>query len=429
MELVHRYSRIYLAWKDHTSEFLSWDKIPHNGSWEFTSPFTSGVSPDMNELTLYNLTDEEFSQFLQGRSITITAGFYNSDLTEKNGGIITKGTIKSSTPMSLDTVDRSIQVNFNHFPDISSDTIKVKKVVKVRVKNTRKKAGGKSATDMIHAYDQKKTKELNTWLNNNPNASSHDRALKRKSIASEKKNYASRIRKSYTASAKSKKAKAKYAKQIKYANLSFKKGTKVSTAIKTIAKKAKVPLGAMKLTYDHKFADTYTVSGSPLNAIKKLADIANTDTYIDGAKLYVREITTGQKADLHLTPDTGLISHPTPSDDGTYNGHKYEAQSLMRHEIKVGALVYIDDSGVKNYGKCVVLSGQREYTTSSSTVTFQFVPHDDYKQAAADKLKKAKESAKKESDKAKLKAKNARAKDGKEKQTAKSKRNSRKTKK
>ncbi|WP_461243681.1 hypothetical protein [Secundilactobacillus muriivasis] len=150
MLLVHRYSRVYITWKGHQKEFLSWDKAPHNGAFEWTSPFTTGVNPDMNQLTLYNLTDDEFGYFLQDRSIAVTAGFYNADATAKNGGLITKGTIKSSTPMSLDGVDRSIQVNFNHFPDISEDTIKVKKVTKVKVKakvkNTRKKAGSKSAT-------------------------------------------------------------------------------------------------------------------------------------------------------------------------------------------------------------------------------------------------------------------------------------------
>ena len=430
MDLVHRYMRIYVTWPKHRKEFLSWDKAPHNTAMELTSPFSIGVKPDMNQLTMYNLTPDEFGCFLEGRSIKATAGFYNADATAKNGGQITKGTIKSSTPMAQDGVDRTVQINFNHFPDISADTIKVKKVTKVRVKqtkNTRKKASGKSATDRIKQYNQKKTKELNSWLKNNPNATAHDRGIKRKNIARQRKAYASRTRKRYTQTAKQKKSKAKYAKQIKYANLSFKKGTTVLTAIRSVAKRAKVPLGPVKLVYNHKFANDYTVSGKPINAIKKLADIASTTCYIYNGKLYIREITTGQKAKLHLTPETGLITHPTPSDDGSYNGQKYEVQSLMRKEIYVGALVYVDD-GIKNLGKCVVLGGQREYTSSSSTVTFQFVPLAAYKKANATRLKKAKTAVSKDKAKAKLKEKNEKAKDAKQRKSVKAKRAARQTK-
>lgn len=431
MDLVHRYMRIYVTWpKKHRKEFLSWDKAPHNGTMELTSPFSTGINPDMNQLTMYNLTSDEFGVFLEGRTVTATAGFYNADATAKNGGQITKGTIKSSTPMAQDGVDRTVQVNFNHFPDISGDVLKVRKVTKVRVtqtKNTRKKASGKSATDRIRQYNQKKTKELNAWLRSNPNATSHDRGIERKKIAAQRKDYASKTRKKYTQTTKQKKSKAKYAKQIKYANLSFKKGTYVSTAIRTIAKKAKIPLGPVKLVYNHRFANDYTVSGKPINAIKKLADIASTTVYIYNGKLYIREITTGQKAKLHLTPETGLLTHPTPSDDGSYSGQKYEAQSLMRKEIYVGALVYVDD-GIKNLGKCVVLGGQREYTSSSSTVTFQFVPLAAYKKANESRLKKAKAAADKDKAKAKLKAKNEKAKDAKQRKSVKSKRANRQAK-
>ncbi len=413
MYLVHPYMRIYVKWKGNQKIYLSWDKPPHNGTMELTSPFTSGVNPDMNQLTLYNLTKDEFGDFLQGRTIEATSGFYNSDYTYKNGGLITKGTIKSSTPMAQDGVDKTVQVNFNHFPDISADTIKVKKTVKVRVKNTRKKASGKSATELIRTYNAKKTKELNSWLKNNPNATVHEKALKRKGIAAQRKKYSAKTRKKYAQTAKRKKSKAKYAKQVKYENLSFKAHTKTSTMIKSVAKKAKIPLGAVKLIYDRKYPNGYTVSGKPINAIKKLADGASTTVVIKNGKLYIREITTGQKDTVTLNPKSGLLSHPTPTDDDTYNGQKFEVQCLMYKEIDVGALVNVDDTGLKNYGKCVVLSGQREFTASSSTITFQFVPYDAYKKANASKLKKAKSAAAKDSAKAKLKAKNKRAKDGK----------------
>lgn len=426
MYFVHRYLRIHVQWKGHHKEFLSWDKAPHNGTFELTSPFTTGVNPDMNQLILYNLTKEQFGYFLQGRTILATAGFYNADATAKNGGLIAKGTIKSSTPMAQDGVDRTVQVNFNHFPDISADVIKVKKVtkVKVTVKNTRKAASGSTSTGLLKQYNQRKTKELKSWLKNNPNATSHERGIKRRQIARQRKAYSSKVRKTHTRKQKDKTVKAQYAKQIKYANLSFKAGTKTSTIIRSIAKRAHVPLGAVKLTYDRKYPNGYTVSGKPINAIKRLADSASTTVTIMNGKLYIREITTGQKAKLHLTPETGLISHPTPSDDGEYNGQKFEAQALMRKEINVGTLVYIDD-GVKNYGKCVVLSGQREYTASSSTVTFQFAPYSAYKDAKSSRLKKAKKAAGKDQAKAKLKAKNEQAKDHKRQEIKRKRRNAR----
>lgn len=421
MYMVHPYLRIYLKWKNNERVYLSWDKPPHNGTMELTAPFTTGVKPDMNQLTLYNLTKDELAEFLEKRTIVATAGFYNSDYTYKNGGMITKGNIKSSTPLAQDGVDRTIQVNFNHFPEISEEPIKVKKVTKVKVANSRKKASGKSAAELIRAYNQKKTKELNSWLKNNPNASAHVRALERKKISGQRKRYASKTRKKYSKKTRAKAAKAKYVKQIKYANLSFKAGTKASTIIRTVAKKGKIPLGAIKLTYDRKFPNGYTVSGKPINALNKLANSSSTTAYIENGKLNIREITTGQKAKLQLTPETGLISHPSPTDDGTYNGQKFEAQCLMRKEIYVGALVYVDD-GIKNYGKCVVLGGQREFTANSSTITFQFVPYSAYKTANAAKLKKAKSAAAKDRAKAKLKAKNKRAKDSKRRSAVKAKR-------
>ncbi|KRM93580.1 hypothetical protein FC56_GL000294 [Lentilactobacillus senioris DSM 24302 = JCM 17472] len=431
MNFVHRYLRVYVKWSGHQKHFLSWDKAPNNRSIEMTSPFTTGVNPDMNSLTLYNLTKDEFNYFQKGRQVAITAGFYNSDASAKNGGLITTGTIKSMTPMSLDGVDRSIQINFNHFPDISEDVIKVKKVTKVRVAvkaSARKKAGTVSVSDLISAYSKAKTVEYKKWLAAHPKATSHERGRKQKEFTKARKKYNSTIRKKHSKKTKTKKAQAHYAKQVHYANLSYKKGTKASTIIKDIAKRAHIPLGAVKLNYDHKYANGFTVSGKPLSAIKKVADGANTDIVIEGSKLYIREITTGQKATLKLNPETGLISHPTPSDDGAYDGQKFEAQALMRKEVRVGALVYIDD-GVKNYGKCVILSGQREYTTSTSTVTFQFVPYNAYKKANAASLKKAKANAAKDKAKAKLKEKNDRAKDKVKKDATRKKRRKRKTKK
>ena len=412
MYFVHRYARVYVQWKGHQVEFLSWDKAPNNRAFEFTSPFTIGVNPDMNSLTMYNLTDKEFGYFLQGRTIIVTAGFYNADASAKNGGIIAKGTIKSSTPIALDGTDRTVQVNFNSFPDISADTIKVKQVkkVKVGIKNGRKSSSGKTMTDYISEYNHKKQAEIDKWIKDNPNATAHERALMRKKLNGQKKAHSAKIRKKYAKTKKTKAATSKMVKQVSYVNLHYKAGTKALTIIKDVAKRAKVPLGTVKLNYNHKFANGYTVGGKPINAIKKIADSANTPVFIENGKLYIREITTGQKANLHLTPETGLISHPTPSDDGEYDGQKYEAQCLMRKEIHVGALIYVND-GVKNYGKSVVLSGQREYTTSTSTVTFQFVPYAAYQKAQADSLKKAKQTAAKDKAKADLKTKNKRVKD------------------
>lgn len=428
MNFVHRYLRVYVKWDGNEKHFLSWDKAPNNRSIDLTSPFSIGVDPDMNQLTMYDLNSEEFGYFKKDRNIAITAGFYNSDITAKNGGLITSGTIKSETPVSIEGSDRSIQINFNHFPDISADVIKVKKEKKVRVstQSSRKAAGSTSVTDLINNYSKAKTVEYKKWLADHPKATSHQRGQKQKEYTKQRKKYASKVRKKYSKKNKIKKEKAQYAKQTSYGNLTYKKGTKASTIIRDIAKRAHIPLGAVKLNYDHKYANGYTVSGKPLNAIKKVADSANTDVAIKGNKLYIREITTGQKVTLTLNPKTGLLSHPTPSDDGEYGGQKYETQCLMRSEIDVGSLINIDDTGEKNFGKCVVLGGQREYSSSSSTITFQFVPYSAYKKAKDKSLKKAKSNAAKDKAKAKLKEKNDKAKDSKRKQAIKNKRNKRK---
>lgn len=423
MDLIKRYARIYIIWKNHQVSFLSWDDAPNNRSLEFTLPFASGINTDINSLTMYNLNAKEMGYFLQGRTIVISAGFYNEDYSSKNGGIIAKGTIKSSTPLSLDGNDRTIQVNFNSFPEFSAKLLQTKKN-KTGIKNDRKSSSGKTLSSFIADYNEKKKSELSKWIKNNPNATTREMEIEKKTVSNKIKRHSAISRKRYVEHIKSKSRKSKMTSQVAYKNLHFKSGTTVLSIIKTISKKAKIPIGSIKVNYNHRFANGYTVRGRPLIAIKKLADSANTDIFITGGKLYVREETYGEKATLNLTQETGLISHPTVSDDGYYGGQKYEAQSLMRQEIHVGALIYIND-GVKNYGKCVVIGGTHEYSTSSSTVTFQFVPYAAYQNAKSTRLKKDKKKIAQEKTKAVIRARKKRQKDLKNIKSIKNKRHKR----
>ncbi|QBJ03308.1 tail protein [Lactobacillus phage 3-SAC12] len=377
-------------------------KSPYNGAVDFSSAFSLGTKPENNKLTFYNLTDSQFALLEQGAQVTVYGGFYNADMTAHMGGKIITGTIQSSTPTSYEGQNHTVEVTFNHMPKITSKHIKVKKVTYKTVKSAskRKKASGGNATEKINTNNKRLTQVFYKWEKNNPNSTVQQRKAKHKQIIAEKKRYASNMRKKASVSSKKTATKKKKTKVVKYVNLHFKKGTRASTIIRNIAKRVGLPIGKLNLEYDHKFANGYTVSKSPLNGIADVAKTANTPVYFLNGKIYVQKITASKKKKIILSPETGLTSSPTPSGDGAYKGMQMEAQCLMRYDIGIGTVANIS-SGFKKYGDCIIIGGVREFTSSTATVTFQFVPLKVYNSVQKENLSKDKKKSAKDRVKAK----------------------------
>lgn len=162
----------------------------------------------------------------------------------------------------------------------------------------------------------------------------------------------------------------------KKVNMSFAPGTRVSTVIRRVAKKAGITLGKVKLAKPKAACKSgYTASGNPVTTIKKLAKLGGSRAYRCRGVLTIDDLSKadGHNEHLYLTMKqpgkhggTGLIAYPTYNQDDD-SKPTVEIQTLLFHQINVGSLIQVDNSYFS--GTKRVQSGQHVCDDSSFTTT------------------------------------------------------------
>lgn len=154
---------------------------------------------------------------------------------------------------------------------------------------------------------------------------------------------------------------------------SYKKGVKTSTIIRDLASAINLKIKVLDLPTDKVQKKGYSVSGSVLDAIERLADDCNASFYFSKGHLYIRDIRKGDNRKFVLTSTTGLIGSPELFErkyqNKTVKGYKVDA--LLQHNVSTAAILSLSCKTVK--GKFRVISGKHVATRNDFQTQFDCI--------------------------------------------------------
>lgn len=399
MELVHFYQKIVL---DDDLTVVSTYLQGHDAQMEVTYNFSNQDTPSDTDITIHGLTKETANQFKVGSQISYYAGFYNDDWTENNIACLLTANITSVNQLKWDSGDWYLHLTIQD--GIKNDQNKVIKIAKskqVRVKSTNKSG---TYRKQMKSFEDKANKARQDWLQANPNATRQQKHVEYLQTQNSIKAFRTQLKGSQNRATQKANKQKVYRNKTVYKFLSFKSGTKGSTIIKSIAKKAGIKISEMKLVYDHKYANGYTARKKALSCIQDIAKDCKTDMFYQNGKLVIKSFVKNKHLDYTCVPQSGLIAPPSLSDDSE-DKNIYEATILFNPKITTGVIFRIDDSSFSGFcDDVIVTSGNASLSPlDTPTMTINFKKLSQYKKEQANAIKKVKsEDAK---TKAKLDAK------------------------
>ena len=127
-------------------------------------------------------------------------------------------------------------------------------------------------------------------------------------------------------------------------NITFAAGTRASTIVREVARRAKMSLNFVSINNDKTYADGYTAEGHPLEVLSSIADDTKTSLFYLRGKLTFAFIFKGRVAESFLlTPSTGLVGSPTSQsrdedwkdgdDDDGYGRWSFSCTSILNYHL------------------------------------------------------------------------------------------------
>lgn len=407
MELVRFYQHLTLTKKNGDKfDIISDGRLPYVLPLGHTNNYSQSTSPSTTEITVQNLTPAHQVEFVKGLQIDLSAGWIGSDGTSGIFKTCTHGTISSVTPPNEGDDDNTLVFNVKDGGDYDSiKTIKIK-----TSKMVRERASQKELKTAISAYSKKQDTAYTKWKKEHPKATSTQISAKKKAVSAIKRKYTSNARATYNKTKKELDAKKKMKKKTVYEYMSFKKNTKSSTIIKAIAKKAGIKIDELKLATDHVWINGYTAKKKPMDCIREIAKACATDIAYPHGKLIIKNIKSGNKLNLYIQKETGILAKAVKQTDG--DGKTWQLSFLYR-SITVGDVFHYKDDRLD--GWVIVLNGTNAYEIGGTPTSSPVVElYSDYQKAQEKKInaqKKKDRDAKKKADKeATKKAKTKRTK-------------------
>lgn len=153
--------------------------------------------------------------------------------------------------------------------------------------------------------------------------------------------------------------------------ITFKKGTKASTILKTLINKTGTPIAVFKVRRDYTYKDEQKVDGNLQENIKRYSEVCGVSTYINKGKVYCRYLKEGDALDFTLSEDTGLIGSPSEfeseialedSKKETIKG--YECECLLQHRFSAGGRVTLKSRDVS--GTYRICSGTHTFNIAEA---------------------------------------------------------------
>ncbi|WP_230678525.1 phage protein [Lacticaseibacillus zhaodongensis] len=171
---------------------------------------------------------------------------------------------------------------------------------------------------------------------------------------------------------------SRYKKQ----HITFKKGSKASTIIKSVAAKAGIDLTYVSLKTDKTYKDGYTADGHPMDTLSDIADDCKTSLFYLRGKLRIQYIYGGANTGtFELTNQTGLLQSPTresrdddwvdDDDDDGLGKYSWSVDSVLNYKICPFSKATIKTPYVNT--SMMVLNGEHEFDGDQPTTSFEAV--------------------------------------------------------
>lgn len=140
----------------------------------------------------------------------------------------------------------------------------------------------------------------------------------------------------------------------------FKKGIKGDQILKELAKAINLKIAVIKLPKNVVYKKGFSVNGSIVDAMKKIAKDCEASFYISRSNVYIRSIKEGDNTKFILNSDTGLIGSPEyfeeEKDGKVVKG--YKVKSLLQYRMNTASIIELQSVFVK--GKFRVRKGKHQ---------------------------------------------------------------------
>lgn len=356
-------------------------------SFEISSTESTDGSVGTSTITVYNLPKKLKAFVTKKANVRIYAGYLSETGVASTVGLLTEGQVSSITNNTYDSADKSFSFNIKDGADYSGiKEIKVKSTTAVRSASAQK-----SVTQLISKYKQSQSTKLAKWKKTHPKATSKQLRSYKATLATEMSAYRKRVQQKYTKQKATASKTKKTTSKVKYKPLTFAKGTKASSIIKALAKKAGIKIYGMKLVNDKAYTKGYTASSKPYTAIKSIAKACDTPITRPHGQLYICDPSTKKKTNVYIQESTGMIGQPEKQDDSDDKLTHYQVVVMLRRSLVAGAIFHL--KSLSYTGWVIVNSAQWDISDDTFTNTLDVTPYSQYvkkqKKTVADAKKKA----------------------------------------
>lgn len=402
MELVHFYLKLIL---DGNFTLVSTYLEKRNVEIDVTYNFTNQDTPSDTDITIHGLTQRTANKFKAGKTLTMYAGFFNSDWTKNTVAHILTAKITSVSPLKNDSGDWILHLVIQDGTKVDpGKAIKVATSKKIRIKSANHSFQYRK---QLGAYEKQQREARQAWLKANPKANTHQKHSRYVQTENNIKSYRTQLKGKQNRFNKEMNKKKAYRTKTVYKFISFKPGTKGSAIIKKLATKSGINISKMKLVYDRPYYNGYTARKKPLNCIRDIAKDCKTDMFYQNGRLVIMSFAKNKKVNYTCTPETGLITPPDLSDDDDAK-NTYQATILFNPKITTGSIFRIEDKFSSFIDDVIVTSGSASIQAGDTpTMDINFKKLSAYKKEQAKSIKKQRSSDAKS--KAKLGEKNRKA--------------------
>lgn len=169
---------------------------------------------------------------------------------------------------------------------------------------------------------------------------------------------------------------------LKKQNITFKKKTKASTIIKTVASKAGIKLSYVSLKTDKTYKDGYTADGHPMDTLSSVAEDCKTSLFYLRGKLTLRYVYDGgNSGSFKLDNSSGLLQSPTresrdddwvdSDDDDGLGKFSWSVDSVLNYKLTTFAKVAVKTPYVNS--TMMVINGEHSFDGDQPTTSFEAV--------------------------------------------------------
>lgn len=306
----------------------------HNYPFAFQAPFSNGPTPQVNQVTLYNMSKAHRAFYHKGYKAQLYFGWGDSDK------LLTEGYITKIDSTKHDGVTDSQIIYFKEGTDYSN-------VQASKLKFKKKKKVNKYKTVKVHKKGYYKT------VRKRYTTTEVYKTGKKKGQKHTVGHYKYE-KKWIKATTKNKRVKAR-ATKTQYVNKTFRKGTLRKKIIQEVAAKGGIKLAKIELKENKPIKKPLTASGKPLTLLQNLVKDCKSKMIRSKGKLEIINPEKTKRTWINID-DKDLIEPPTTNESDSGEKTTYEISTPLIPEAGPEVGVIMDSKYLK--GKFYISAGQ-----------------------------------------------------------------------